>query len=199
MPEMKLGKTFYAANRKAWRAWLAKNHARKKEAWLIYYRKSSGKPRIPYNDAVEEALCFGWIDSIVKKIDSEKFAQRFSPRRHSSGLSQLNKERIRKMILEKKMTKAGLGAVSHAFKETEEFVFPKRILAAIRKDRKAWENFQKLPESYKRIRIAYTEGRMRQGGEMFRKSLRHFIRMTAKGKRFGFVREWAQKPALTDF
>jgi uncharacterized protein YdeI (YjbR/CyaY-like superfamily) len=189
MPEMKLGKTFYAASRKAWRAWLARNHAREKEIWLIYYRKSSGKSRIPYNDAVEEALCFGWIDSIVKKVDNEMFAQRFSPRRRGSGLSQMNKERIRKMILENKMTTTGLAAVSHAFKANEEFIFPKRIVAAIRKDKKAWENFQKLPERYKRIRVAYIESRRRQGEGMFRKSLRHFIRMTAKGKRFGFVRE----------
>jgi uncharacterized protein YdeI (YjbR/CyaY-like superfamily) len=189
MPEMKLGKTFYTANRKAWRAWLAKNYAKEKEIWLIYYRKSSGKPRIPYNDAVEEALCFGWIDSIVKKVDDEMFAQRFSPRRRNSGLSQTNKERIRKMILEKQMTKAGLGAVSHAFKADEKFVFPKRIINAIRKDKKAWARFQKLPESYKRIRIAYIEDRRRHGEDMFRKSLNHFVKMTAKGKRFGFVRE----------
>jgi uncharacterized protein YdeI (YjbR/CyaY-like superfamily) len=58
---MKLGRTLYLTNRKAWRAWLAKNHAREKEIWLIYYKKHSGKPRIPYNDAVEEALCYGWI------------------------------------------------------------------------------------------------------------------------------------------
>ncbi|MDD5340709.1 MAG: YdeI/OmpD-associated family protein [Candidatus ainarchaeum sp.] len=186
---MKLGKTFYAADRKAWHAWLTRNHAGAKEVWLVYYRKSSGKPRIPYNDAVDEALCFGWIDSIVKKVDGERFAQRFTPRRRGSRLSQLNKERIRKLVSEGRMTRAGLAAVSHAFRADEEFAFPKRILAAIRKDRKAWENFRKLPESYKRIRIAYIEGRRRQGEDVFRSSLRHFIKMTAKGKRFGFVRE----------
>jgi len=186
---MELGKTLYAANRKAWRAWLSKNRAGEKEIWLIYYKKSSGKPRIPYNDAVEEALCFGWIDSTAKKVDGERFAQRFSPRRPNSGLSQMNRERIRKMISEGRMTKAGLAAVSHAFKGDEEFAFPEEILKAIRKDEKAWENFQKLPESYKRIRVAYIDSRRRHGGDMFRRSLRHFIRMTAKGKRFGFVRE----------
>jgi uncharacterized protein YdeI (YjbR/CyaY-like superfamily) len=185
---MKLGKTFYAADRKAWRAWLSRNHASSKEIWLIYYRKSSGKPRIPYNDAVEEALCFGWIDSTAKRVDGERFAQRFTPRRSNSGLSQLNKERIRKLIKERKMTKVGLAAVSHAFKGDEKFVFPKEILAAIRKDKEAWKNFQKLPESYKRIRVAYIESRKRHGEEMFGRSLRHFIKMTAKGKRFGFVR-----------
>jgi len=186
---MKLGKTFYAANGKAWRAWLSRNHSREKEIWLIYYKKSSGKPRIPYNDAVEEALCFGWIDSTAKRVDGERFAQRFSPRRPNSELSQMNRERIRKLIAEGKMTKAGLAAVSHAFKEDEEFAFPKEILRAIRNNAKAWRNFQKLPESYKRIRVAYIESRRRQGEEMFRRSLRHFIKITANGKRFGFVRE----------
>ena len=186
---MKLGKTFYAADRKAWHAWLSRNHAKAKEIWLVYYRKSSGKPRIPYNHAVEEALCFGWIDSTVKKVDDEKFAQRFTPRQPNSGLSQLNKERIRKLILDGRMTKVGLAAVSHAFKGDEEFVFPEEILKAIRKDKDAWKNFQKLPESYKRIRVAYIGSRMGRDDEAFERRLRHFIKMTAKGKQFGFVRE----------
>ena len=101
---MELGKTLYVTDRKKWRSWLAKNHNKEKDIWLIYYRKSSGKKRIPYNDAVEEALCYGWIDSIQKRIDEEKFAQRFSPRKPNSVLSQMNKERIHKLIEQKKMT-----------------------------------------------------------------------------------------------
>jgi uncharacterized protein YdeI (YjbR/CyaY-like superfamily) len=188
---MQLGKTLYVADRKAWRTWLSRHYRKEKEVWLVYYKKASGKPRIPYNDAVEEALCFGWIDSIVKKVDDERFAQRFSPRRRGSVLSQMNRERIRELISEGRMTRAGLVAVSHAFKAgaADAFVFPKRILDAIRKDKAAWENFKKMPESYKRIRIAYIKGRRRQGEEAFRKSLANFIRMTAKNRRFGFVRE----------
>ncbi len=192
---MKLGKTVYVTDRKAWRTWLSKNYDKEREIWLVYYKKSSGRPRIPYNDAVEEALCFGWIDSTVKSIDSERYAQRFSRRRPGSQLSQLNRERIRKMISEKRMTSAGLAAVSHAFKadsDSREFAVSKDIMAAIKKNKSAWENFQQLPESYKRIRIAYVEGRRRQGAEAFQKSLRNFIRMTARNKRFGFVREWAR-------
>jgi uncharacterized protein YdeI (YjbR/CyaY-like superfamily) len=78
---MEIGRTLYITNRKAWRAWLAKNHAREKEIWLIYYKKHTGKPRIPYDDAVEEALFYVWIDSIIKRVDDERIAQRFSPRR----------------------------------------------------------------------------------------------------------------------
>ena len=76
-----MGKTVYLADRKSWRAWLAEHHDSETEVWLIYYRKETGKPRISYNDAVEEALCYGWVDSIVRGIDEERFAQRFSKRK----------------------------------------------------------------------------------------------------------------------
>jgi len=82
--------TLYVSERKDWRAWLAKHHKTDKQIWLVYYRKETGKPRISYNDAVEEALCFGWIDSTVHKLDDERFAQRFSPRKKTSSLSQSN-------------------------------------------------------------------------------------------------------------
>ena len=78
---MRIGESLYVSDRKAWRAWLAKHHKSKQEIWVIYFKKNSGKKRIPYNDAVEEALCYGWIDSILKPIDEEKYAQRFSPRK----------------------------------------------------------------------------------------------------------------------
>jgi uncharacterized protein YdeI (YjbR/CyaY-like superfamily) len=88
---MKIGKTLYVTNWKDWRIWLAKHYKTETEIWLIYYRKDSGKQRIPYDDAVEEALCYGWIDSIVKTLDKERFVQRFSPRKSTSRLSQINK------------------------------------------------------------------------------------------------------------
>jgi len=187
-----IGKTLYVASRRAWRSWLAKNHDKEKEVWLIYYRKETGKPRIPYNDAVEEALCFGWIDSTVKKLDAERFAQRFSVRKKNSSLSQANKERVLKLIAQKKMTRAGLDAIAHTFNPAEEseqqFIIPSEILAPLQVDKQAWENFQRFPESYQRVRIAYILSRKRHGQEMFEKSLRHFIKMTAKNKRFGFVK-----------
>ncbi|MDD5172076.1 MAG: YdeI/OmpD-associated family protein [Candidatus ainarchaeum sp.] len=189
---MELGKTLYVANRKTWRVWLSRHHRRAKEIWLIYYKKSSGKPRILYNDAVDEALCFGWIDSIVKKVDEERFAQRFSPRRSGSVLSQLNKERIRKLILENRMTDAGMKAVAHAYNGESEHgkaEIPEDVVNVMRKRPAAWKNFQRFPESYKRIRMAYLEGRRRQGADAFRRSLEYLVRMTEKNKRFGFVRE----------
>ena len=110
---MEIKNTLYVTNRKKWRDWLVKNHKTQKEVWLIYYRKETGNPRISYDDAVLEALCYGWIDSTVKKVDKERFAQRFSPRSRKSRLSQMNKERIRELIKEKKIKLVGLNIPSY--------------------------------------------------------------------------------------
>jgi uncharacterized protein YdeI (YjbR/CyaY-like superfamily) len=184
---MKLGKTIYVINRKDWRSWLAKNHGKEKEVWLIYYRKASGKPRIPYNDAVEEALCYGWIDSTVKFVDEERFAQRFTPRRPKSKLSEMNKERIRMMIQGKRMTAAGLAAVKHAFDKNQKFTISSDILKALRRDKDTWKNFQEFADSYKRIRIGWIES-SRERPETFEQRLRYFLKMTKRNTKFGMVR-----------
>ncbi len=186
---MKLGKTFYPETSSQWRAWLKKNHRTEPEIWVVFYRKETGKPRISYNDAVDEALCFGWIDSTVKRVDHERFAQRFSPRKPQSSLSQANKERIRKLIEEKKMTAAGLAAVAHVYEPDDELVIPPEVLGPLQANKEAWKNFRNFPEGYKRIRISYIVSRRRHGQEMFQKSLDHFIKMTARNKRIGFIRE----------
>lgn len=189
---MNLGKTLYVTNRKQLRSWLAKNHSKEKEIWLIYYRKSSGKPRIPYNDAVEEALCYGWIDSIIKRIDEERFAQRFTPRSPRSQLSEMNKERIRRLIEDKSMTPIGLKAVSHVFdkdKDKEEkFIIAQDIVKALKANKKTWENFNNFSEGYKKVRIGYIEDSRDGGKEIFQKRLNNFIKMTEKNKKFGMVR-----------
>jgi uncharacterized protein YdeI (YjbR/CyaY-like superfamily) len=188
---MKIRKTLYVVKRSEWRLWLSKHHNKEKEIWLIYYKKSSGKPRISYNDAVDEALCFGWIDSTVKSIDEEKYAQRFTPRRKGSILSQMNTERVRKLILEKRMTQYGLNSISHAFDQKtdnpDDFTIVPYVLKAIKKNKEAWINFQKLPESYKRIRLAYIGNKIEQSEKEFEKKLNYFIKMTARNKRFGMI------------
>jgi uncharacterized protein YdeI (YjbR/CyaY-like superfamily) len=190
---MELGMTLYVTNREEWRAWLAKNHDKEKEIWLIYYKKGSGKPRISYNNAVEEALCYGWIDSIMKRVDDERFAQRFSPRKINSELSQANRERIHKLINQKRMTPAGLEAVSHVYDivedRAEKFTIAPDILGPLQADKDAWKNFQNFPKSYQRIRIGYIESRRCHGPDMFDRSLRHFIKMTRANKRIGFIKE----------
>ncbi|MFH1134385.1 MAG: YdeI/OmpD-associated family protein [Nanoarchaeota archaeon] len=189
---MRIGKTLAVTKRSGWRSWLAKNHAGQKEIWLVFYRKSSGKPRLPYNDAVEEALCYGWIDSTVKRVDDEAFAQRFSPRRPKSQLSEMNRERIRRLIKRKKMTAVGLRAIAHAFVESEDrtrrFTIAPDIRKALMADTQAWKHFQQLPEGYKKVRLGYIESQRRHGIEPFQRSLRHFIKMTARNRKFGMVK-----------
>jgi uncharacterized protein YdeI (YjbR/CyaY-like superfamily) len=190
---MRTGRPLYVTTRRAWRAWLATHHAREREIWLVYPRRASGLRRIGYNEAVEEALCYGWIDSTVRSLDPERLAQRFTPRRPGSGLSPLNRERVRRLIAAKRMTRAGLAAIAHAFDPAQDQVAgPLRIapdiLRPLRADAAAWRNFRAFPAAYQRIRVGYLEGRRRHGPEAFARSLAFFIKMTAKNKRIGFVR-----------
>ena len=180
---MNVTRTVTITSRKDWRRWLKKHYKTEKEIWLVYYRKQTGKPRIPYNDAVEEALCFGWIDSIVKNLDQERFAQRFSPRHPKRKYSQPNQERLRKLIGQGKVMKevrATLGDLSAG-----KFEIPPDILRVLKANKPAWKNFQKFSGSYQHIRIAFIDG-ARHRPEEFKKRLRHFIQMTEKNKQFGF-------------
>ncbi len=180
---MDVTQTLYVTSREDWRNWLEEHYRSEREIWLVYYRKQVGKPRIPYNDAVEEALCFGWIDSIVKSLDQERYAQRYTPRKPKSGFSQTNKERLKKLIEQGKVMPevlASLGDIG-----LEEFVYPTDIMAAIRANEQAWGNFQRYSGSYQRIRIAYIDGARNRLGE-YEKRLKHLIRMTEQDKQFGF-------------
>lgn len=179
---MKVSKTFYASSRQEWRTWLKENHSREKEIWLLFFLKDSGKPNISYNEAVEEAICFGWIDSIVKKTDHKTRAQRFTPRNPKSNWSELNMERARLMIKQKKMTKAGLAALGNVHEEG--FQIPADILKALQKDREVWANFQKFPDSYKRIRIGFIKG-SRNRKDFFKKRLNYFLKRTKENKMYG--------------
>ena len=107
MESMEIGETLYVTTRDDFRKWLEENHKSKKEIWLIQYKKATKKPSINYVEAVEEALCFGWIDGLEKSMDAERYALRFSPRRPKSNWTETNKERARKLIAQDKMTEAG--------------------------------------------------------------------------------------------
>jgi len=179
----KVMNTLYVTDRKKWRQWLRGHYKTEKEIWLIYYKKETGKPRIAYNDAVEEALCFGWIDSIIRTIDKESFAQRFSPRKPKSKYSQANIERLRTLVAKKKVIKEVAESLGNVL--NEKFKAAPDILQAIKTNKEAWKNFQKFSAAYKRIRIAFIEGARKRPQE-FEKRLRHFIQMTEKNKIFGF-------------
>lgn len=104
---MEIGETLYVTDRDGFRKWLIENHNVKKEIWLIQYKKARKKPFLSYVDAVEEAICFGWIDGLEKSMDMERYAIRFSPRRSNSNWTNTNKDRARRMIAEGRMTPAG--------------------------------------------------------------------------------------------
>lgn len=104
---MEIGETIYVTTGDEFRKWLLKNHKTKKEIWLIQYKKATKKPSIHYVEAIEEALCFGWIDGLEKSMDAERYALRFSPRRPKSNWTNTNKERARRLIAEGRMTDAG--------------------------------------------------------------------------------------------
>lgn len=180
---MEIGKTLYLTQRDDWRAWLAENFQQEAEIWLIYPKKASGKPRIPYNDAVEEALCFGWIDSIIKSYDEESSTQRFSPRRAKSSYSQPNIERL-KWLYENDLLHPSL---RESVKELiqREFIFPEDILKEVQANKTAWKHYQAFSPAYQRIRVAYIDT-ARKHPEIFEKRLANFIRKCEQNKQIGY-------------
>lgn len=109
--------TVYFPTRAEWRAWLAANHATAPEIWFTFYKKHTKQPTLSYNDSVEEALCFGWIDGIEKSLDADRYALRFTPRKPKSNWSESNKQRVRRLIADGLMTPAGLAKISYNLDE----------------------------------------------------------------------------------
>ena len=101
-------KTFDARTRERWRRWLAKNHASESEVWLIFHKKHTGKPSVAYKDALDEALCYGWIDSLIKRIDDDRYARKFTPRKAESNWSSINIKRYNELKAAKKLAAPGL-------------------------------------------------------------------------------------------
>jgi len=108
---MEIGKTVTVRSRAEWRRWLAKHHADHKEIWLVYNKKASGKGGISYNESVEEALCYGWIDGLTKRIDDMTYSTRFTPRRPASNWSASNVTRLAQLLKDGRMTKVGLAVI----------------------------------------------------------------------------------------
>ena len=176
-------KLLHLTDREKWRAWLKKNCRMKSEIWLVYTTKHTGRPRISYNDAVEEALCFGWIDSTIRAVDEDHFAQRISVRKARSTYSQSNIERLRALVRDGLVMDQVLQTLPDLSEDA--FEMPLDILAAIKSDKEAWKHFGGFSQAYIRIRIAYIEG-ARSRPDEFKKRLAHFIRMSGKNKRIGF-------------
>ena len=181
-------KKIEAKNRNAWRAWLKKNHARTPEIWLIFYKKHTGKACVSYDEAVEEALCFGWVDTTVKTIDANRYQQRFTPRKPTSAWSASNIERARRMLAAGKMMAAGKAA----FDGHEQRVappLPTRLSADLaqrfRRAKQAWKNFERFPPGYRRYAIGWVASAKRE--ETRRTRLDQLIETSARNERLKFI------------
>ena len=165
-----LPKTLLVAERDQWRAWLAKNHKTEKKVWLIYFKKRARKASIAYEDSVEEALCFGWIDSLIRRLDDDQYARLFTPRIDHKNWSEMNKKRIAKLIQEGRMTAAGLAKASYliednhaaakketrvAAKKGRSLTVPDYMRQALLANKSALENFDNLAPSYQRHYIGW--------------------------------------------
>ena len=163
---MEITETVYAPTRAAWRAWLKKHHTSKREIWLIYHKKGSGTVRLEYGDAVEEALCYGWIDTTVKPVDGERYAQRFTPRKPGSNWSTPNLIRVERLVAAGLMTPAGAVHIpskkaakefhaKHARRTTGPSVAPRDLSAALKKNAKAQAVWKALAQGYKRTYVRW--------------------------------------------
>ena len=188
---MKLTKTFTPKNTLDWRQWLEKNHDREREVWVVYFKSASGKKGIDYETSVEEALCFGWIDSIIQKIDEEKYARKFNPRRMDSQWSETNKRRVAKVIAEGRMTEAGMAKVTFDAKRVDlsklkakkpkpPLEIPEKIKQALKPYPKVWDIFEKLPPSHKRNYILWLMDSKKDG--TFERRLNLMIKDLKAGK-----------------
>ncbi len=153
---------FYPTSQTAWRKWLEENHLSKQSVWLVYYAKSSEKPSITWSDAVDEALCFGWIDSKKIKIDEETSHQFFSKRKPKSTWSKINKEKVQQLIENGLMTQAGLDSIETAkqngswtiLDEVEKLIIPDDLEKAFKNHRGSKDYFLSLSKSIRKIMLS---------------------------------------------
>ncbi len=181
-------------NREELRLWLIENYNKENECWVIVKR---GRPQNDntfwYIDAVEEALCFGWIDSTEKRLDNGVTAQRLAPRKKNSLWSELNKERCRRMEKLGRMTNAGRAVLPDM--SPSGFVIDNNILNALQSDLDVWNNFLNFPPLYQRVRIDTIQIKKKQT-ELFQRRLQKFIENTRQGIMYG---EWNDNGRLIDY
>ncbi|MBN1272915.1 MAG: YdeI/OmpD-associated family protein [Candidatus Aminicenantes bacterium] len=183
----------HVKNRNEWRTWLEKHFEREKAVWLIFNKKHTGKPCVPYEDAVEEAICFGWIDSIVKRMDEKRFCRKFTPRTNTGKWSQLNKMRAKKMMKEGKMIEAGLDKINLEAWEKDAgkssvsarptFSLSAEMEKELKKNKKAWANFNTLASSHKRNYIGWIMSAKKE--ETRQRRFKEAVSLLAKNKKLG--------------
>ncbi len=182
----------YFKSSRDWREWLAENHERETGIWLTFHKKAASKPSIDYKSAVEEALCFGWIDSIIKKIDDSKYVRKFTPRRDNSRWSEVNKKRVENLISSNRMTDIGLAKIKMAKKNglwdepdisDISTMLPEDFKQELIKNKSAKDNFEQLAPSYKRQFIGWINAAKRP--ETREKRIKESIILLARGQKLG--------------
>lgn len=186
---------FHPATRAEWREWLAQHYDSAEGVWFVYYKKASGKPRVTYDEAVEEALCYGWIDSLPRKVDDERSKLLFTPRKPKSVWSKPNKERVERMIEQGLMTAAGLQKIEAAKKDgswnalddSDNLVIPPDLAKELAKHKTAAKNFEAFTDSAKSMILSWINSAKRAETRAAR--ITKTVEMAAKNKRANFDKE----------
>lgn len=180
---------YYPPSRKEWRNWLEENHTTSPGIWVIYFKKGTNQPTVSYEEAVEEALSFGWIDSTANALDEERYLQLFTPRKPKSTWSRLNKKRVEKLIKNGSMTVAGLEKIEAAKKngswtildEVEDLIVPPDLEAAFDKNKEARSNYESFPKYVKKQTLWLVISAKRP--ETRKKRIEKIIEKTKKNER----------------
>lgn len=190
MMDNKRVETVYAKNRKEWRRWLSKNHKKENKVNLIKYKKHTGKPSLTSKEAMEEAICFGWIDTTMKRLDEEKYMQRFSKRTGNSRWSKNTLRYGKNLIEQGKMAKAGLEAYKKGLKKKpldhklrKNPRTPGDLTKELDKNKKAKQNFMDMAPSYKRFYIWWIENAKKS--DTRKRRIKQVVERVKENKKFG--------------
>jgi len=180
-------KTFDAQSGAQWRDWLARNHATEPEVWLVFHKQHTGRPSVAYLDALDEALCFGWVDSLIKRLDDERYARKFTPRKPDSRWSEINRQRYAELKATGRMMPAGLDRPptdrSYDAPPRAPAKIPLYIQKALKSQPAAWQYFESLAPSHQRHYLLWIDSAKRE--ETKAKRLEEALRMLAAGKKLG--------------
>ena len=183
----KPSETLDVRDRQAWRKWLEEHHASSLEIWLVFHKRHTGVASVAYDDAVEEALCFGWIDSLVRRLDDERYARKFTPRKANSRWSTINRRRYADLASRGLLTAPGLERAptsrSGDAPITSTSTLPSYIEETLKTDPVAWQFFDQLAPSYQRAYIGWIDSAKRQ--ETKERRLREALSLLAAGKKLG--------------
>ena len=182
-------KTFVAQTADQWRRWLDDHHDSESEVWLIFYKLHTGVRSISYSDAIDEALCVGWVDSLVKRLDDSRYALKFTPRKADSRWSTINRKRYAALKAAGRLKPGGVNRAptDRSYGQRPRYqmpaTLPPYIQAALRRQPKAWQYFQGLAPSHRRRYIGWIETAKREDTKARR--LQEAIRLLARGKPLG--------------